>query len=124
MATTGLSGPYNLTAEGVTASVKQKSPGAYALGKTVEEVFRALNGMLELSVSTFDRGSAYALQECLVTGWPGEQHALEIGLNSGFVLDFLKQAGDVPSTASFRDGQSAALFAIDGWQYVVMPVRI
>jgi hypothetical protein len=39
MATTGLSGPFNLTADGVSAAVKQKSPGAYALGKTENGAF-------------------------------------------------------------------------------------
>ena len=39
MATTGLSGPYNLTTDGVSAAVRQKSPGAYALGATKDDSF-------------------------------------------------------------------------------------
>jgi hypothetical protein len=42
MATTGLSGPYSLTADGVSASVTRKSPGAYALGETKNGVFSVL----------------------------------------------------------------------------------
>jgi hypothetical protein len=40
MATSGLSGPYPLTTPGILAAVSSYNPGAYALGKTVENVFR------------------------------------------------------------------------------------
>lgn len=39
MASTGLNGPYSLTSSGVSDAVKQKSAGAYALGKTDNGVF-------------------------------------------------------------------------------------
>lgn len=42
MANTGLSGPYSLTGDGVSAAVKQKSAGAYVLGETQNGVFTVL----------------------------------------------------------------------------------
>lgn len=39
MPTTGLSGPFSLTSTGVQTAVTQKSPGAYALGRTANNVF-------------------------------------------------------------------------------------
>jgi len=39
MATSGLSGPFPLTAPGILAAVSSYSPGTYALGQTLNNVF-------------------------------------------------------------------------------------
>jgi hypothetical protein len=39
MATSGLNGPYPLTADGVNAAVKPGYPGVYALGNTKDNTF-------------------------------------------------------------------------------------
>jgi hypothetical protein len=39
MASSGLSGPFGLTSIGISNNVKIKSPGAYALGKTINGTF-------------------------------------------------------------------------------------
>lgn len=58
------------------------------------------------------------------------QTVLSIGLNSAYIAEFLKIAGDEPVTMRLKDSQSAALFSSHNennghkWDYVVMPMRM
>jgi DNA polymerase-3 subunit beta len=58
------------------------------------------------------------------------ESVLTIGLQSEYISQFLKIAGDEPVTMNLRDGQSAAMFSAFNenkgydWKYVVMPMRI
>ena len=110
-------------------------PSCAALAKVLAKVAKCaedrnsavvweLDGMLELSARCQDRGESYALYECAVSGWKEAGDRLKIGLNAEYILEFLKVAGDVPVNIAFRDSRSSVLFALDGWQYVVMPMRV
>jgi DNA polymerase III subunit beta len=93
-----------------------------------------LHGSCELSAESSETGKAAARVLATVTHkesvegseTPAEPEVF-IGLNSSFVLDFLKVAAKESVTMSVRDGQSAALLeipSIPGYSYIVMPMRI
>jgi DNA polymerase-3 subunit beta len=71
-----------------------------------------------ISASSTERGSASAPLDIAVNG------SLKIGLNSTYVLDFLKAVGDVPVEVGVRDPQSSVKFSVEGFDYIVMPMRL
>ena len=92
-----------------------------------------LNGACELSAHSSENGKATAAVEANVTHRvvDGDMIAtadeVAIGLNSSYVLDFLKIAGKNPVTMSLKDGASAALLevpSIPGYSYILMPMRL
>jgi DNA polymerase III beta subunit len=76
-----------------------------------------------LHAESYDRGSATAKLELDVEGGP-----ITIGLNSGYLLDFFKVAGDVPVNISLSNPQSAGMLSTEPsdstFRYVVMPMRL
>jgi len=84
----------------------------------------SFNGSLELAASNSETGTAYALCECLTLGLPDEHESLSIGLNSGYVLDYLKVLGESPVTVKLRDSESAILLSSENWDHVLMPMRM
>ena len=48
---------------------------------------------------------------------------LTIGLNSGYVISFLKAIGNVPFEIGAKDSQSGVQFSVDNFRHVVMPMR-
>jgi DNA polymerase-3 subunit beta len=71
-----------------------------------------------MSAESIDSGSAKAPLAVVSDG------NLTIGLNSGYMMEFLKIAGDAEIEIGLRDSQSAVLFQTDGWKYVAMPMRM
>lgn len=47
-----------------------------------------------------------------------------IGINSEYVIDFLKAIGNVPFEIGMKDPQSSVLFSVDNFKHIVMPMRI
>lgn len=85
-----------------------------------------LTATCELSAQSVDRGKASASVPATVTH-PDDTPDIVIGLNTAYVIDFLKVAGKNPVTISLRDNQSAALLevqSIQNYRYVVMPMQI
>lgn len=76
------------------------------------------NGALTMAAHSSDRGAALATFECKATD------ELTIRLNSEYLIQFLKQVGDAPISVSLRDAQSAAMFSVDNWKYILMPMRM
>jgi len=50
--------------------------------------------------------------------------SVRIGFNADYILDFIKRCGTSEVNCFLRDGQSAALFEIENWKYLSMPMRI
>lgn len=73
---------------------------------------------LSLTAQSSERGSARAVYPAPATG------DLKMGLNSTYILEFLKQAGDVDVNYALTDERSAILFSLENWQYLSMPMRM
>ena len=85
-----------------------------------------INGSCELSAASVDSGKATATVKADINHSDGNDELL-IGLNSQYVLEFLKIAGKNPVSMSVKDSQSAALFEVSeipNYSYVLMPMRI
>ncbi len=74
-------------------------------------------GAESLMTTKSERGAAEAVIAAKVEG---EQ--LDIRWNAGYILDLLRIVEDGELTIKMRDRQSAALFSLDGLQYVAMPM--
>ena len=77
---------------------------------------------VELSASSTENGSAKGKVDCITTGV--DQHDFVMGLNATYLEEFLAAIGKEPFTASFKESQSAAMFEVPQFKYVVMPMRI
>ena len=77
---------------------------------------------MELSASSTENGSAKGKVDCITTGV--DQHDFVMGLNATYLEEFLAAIGKEPFTASFKKSQSAAMFEVPQFKYVVMPMRI
>lgn len=102
-------------------SCAKLSPVLTRVAKCADERSGAISfvfdGGLKLLAKSTKRGSASATVPCTV----GDGKAT-IGLNSTYILDFLKQAGDVPVEVLFKDGQTSVLFKLPDYSYLVMPM--
>jgi DNA polymerase III subunit beta len=80
---------------------------------------------LEISASSADYGEA---KEVIETGY--SEDVLQIGFNAEYLLHFLGAVGEATSIRiELKDAESAAQFCVagdesDGYQYVLMPLRL
>jgi DNA polymerase-3 subunit beta len=73
-----------------------------------------------IGAKNLDTGISKTKVPCSISG-----PDVEIRLNTNYVLDMLKVAGDVPVNIGLEGPQSPALFTVgNDWKYVVMPMRI
>ena len=78
---------------------------------------------VELSASSTEIGSAKGKVDCITTGV--DQYNFAIGLNATYLEEFLAAIGkEAPFTASFKESQSAVMFEVPHFKYVVMPMGI
>ena len=77
-----------------------------------------------ISASSLERGSAKADVECNTLGLPGKGAALQMGFNGEYISDFLKVIPEGEFTLSLKDAQSAGMLQVDGFKYILMPMRI
>lgn len=49
---------------------------------------------------------------------------LKIGFSSGYLLDFLRAAGNVSVTWQLQDATTCGVLKLDDWTYLTMPMRI
>ena len=126
--------------EAILAGAKQNPvsvalPSADALAKSLTRVAKcaddrsravtfSFNDVLEMNAESCGVGKAHAVSECRTEGLPEGTDNVSILLCSGYLLDFLKIAGDVPVAVTLRDSTSAVSFALENWTYILMPRRI
>jgi DNA polymerase III subunit beta len=77
----------------------------------------AWSKLLVLSAESIDNGSARATFDCATNG------DVTVGINSTFLSEFLKIAGEESVKVELKDGQSALQFSMDNFRYVLMPMR-
>ncbi len=78
---------------------------------------------LKVFADSIERGSASAELDCVldpVIDGPG----CRIGFCATYIQEFLRAIEDQPFTMGIKDEQSAAIFKIENFEYVVMPMRI
>ena len=98
------------------------------VAKCADERSRAVRlalgvNQVELSASSPEIGSAKGKVDCITTGV--DQYDFAVSLSATYLEEFLAAIGKEPSfTASFKDSQSAAMFEVPHFKYVVMPLRI
>ena len=71
-----------------------------------------------ISAESSSRGKATAPLPVVSDG------ELTIEWNATYILDFLKAIKDEPFTIDLKDNQSAAVFSVENFKHIVMPIRI
>ena len=77
-----------------------------------------------LSASSTDRGSAKADIPCVTVGLPAHSAALQMWFNGEYILDFLKVIDEGQFTLALKDRESAGVFEVKDFKYIIMPMRI
>jgi DNA polymerase-3 subunit beta len=107
----------DLPAAVLLSAVRQAAIVATQESKGMEFTFS--DGTLEVSCDTAEVGKSHV--ELPIVGQDGVE-PITITLDHTFVAEFLKVAGDSGIAMHIRDGDSAVLFELDGYKYVVMPL--
>jgi len=80
-----------------------------------------LSDAVVLSAQSTEHGSAKASVACKVGG---PVSPMKISFNYEYFIDFLVAIGEKPFTLALKDSQAAGELSVDGFRYVVMPMRI